>query len=98
MNSIFSGFRAFLLVMIPAVFENILLTGTDMAGTHRCHIANIFSFLLSMCTFNFHRGKILFYIACQEEICPTIHNTEVYMLGHLSIIILRNVIFKWRNL
>jgi len=42
MSYIFSGFRAFiLLVMIHQVFENILLTNTDMAGTHRCCIANI---------------------------------------------------------
>jgi hypothetical protein len=42
MSFIFSGFRAFLLlVMIGAAFENILSTGTDMAGTQKCHIANI---------------------------------------------------------
>jgi len=41
MSFIFSGFRAFLpLVMIHEVFENILLTGTDMAGTQRCCMAN----------------------------------------------------------
>jgi hypothetical protein len=42
MSFIFSGFRAFILfVMIHAVLENILLTGTDMAGAHRRCIANI---------------------------------------------------------
>jgi len=30
--------------------------------------------------------------------CPTVHITEIDMLGHLPIIILRNVTFKWRNL
>jgi hypothetical protein len=99
MSFIFSGFRAFLLlVMIHAVFKNILLTGTDMAGTQRCCIANILLISIYTCTFNLHRDKILIYISCQEKICPIIHNTKIDMLGHLPIIILRNVIFKWRNL
>jgi len=40
--SLISCFRAFLLlVLIHAVFENILLTNTDMASTQRCCIGSI---------------------------------------------------------